>query len=190
MRLRSTVVPFAVLLGLMATLPILAQLPTGRDFRVRDGDVGRQFAPRAAAAPDGRFAVVWVSEIDLPQEGDVMVRLFDPLGRPRGAEFAVALNDVKRQAFPAVAMAPNGAFVVTWIMGLGGYRRSSLRLFWHVNEIVRDTSPWAYTHTVGFATNLISFNALIFWGSFATFLWLVRAAKASSDEQKVYWSHT
>jgi hypothetical protein len=81
------------------------------------------------------------------------------------------------------------AFVVTWIMGLGGYRRSSLRLFWHVNEIVRDTSPWAYTHTVGFATNLISFNALVFWGSFVTFLWLVRAAKASSDEQKVYCSH-
>lgn len=82
------------------------------------------------------------------------------------------------------------AFVVTWIMGLGGYRRSSLRLFWHVNEIVRDTSPWAYTHTVGFATNLISFNALVFWGSFVIFLWLVRTAKASSDEQKVYWSHT
>jgi hypothetical protein len=82
------------------------------------------------------------------------------------------------------------AFVVTWIMGLGGYRRSSLRLFWHVNEIVRDTSPWAYTHTVGFATNLISFNALVFWGSFVIFLWLVRAAKTSSDEQKVYWSHT
>lgn len=81
-------------------------------------------------------------------------------------------------------------FVVTWIMGLGGYRRSSLRLFWHVNEIVRDASPWAYTHTVGFATNLISFNALVFLGSFVIFLWLVRAAKASSDEQKVYWSHT
>jgi cytochrome d ubiquinol oxidase subunit I len=82
------------------------------------------------------------------------------------------------------------AFVVTWIMGLGGYRRSSLRLFWHVNEIVRDTSPWAYTHTVGFATNLISFNALVFWGSFVIFLWLVGVAKASSDEQKVCWSHT
>ncbi|OAI45529.1 hypothetical protein AYO43_08070 [Nitrospira sp. SCGC AG-212-E16] len=81
-------------------------------------------------------------------------------------------------------------FLVTWIMGLGGYRRSSLRLFWHVNEIVRDTSPWAYTHTVGFATNLISFNALVYWGSFVAFLWLVRIAKASSDEQKVYWSHT
>ena len=82
------------------------------------------------------------------------------------------------------------AFVVTWIMGLGGYRRSSLRLFWHVNEIVRDASPWAYTHTVGFATNLISFNALVFWGSFVTFLWLIRATNASTDEQKVYWSNT
>lgn len=75
------------------------------------------------------------------------------------------------------------AFVVTWIMGLGGYRRSSLRLFWHVNEILRDASPWAYTHTVGFATNLISFNALVFWGSFVIFLWLVKAVKEPSEEQ-------
>jgi len=80
------------------------------------------------------------------------------------------------------------AFVVTWIMGLGGYRRSSLRLFWHVTEIVRDASPWAYTHTVGFATNLISFNALAFWGSFMTFLWLAKAAKEPSEEQKAHRS--
>ena len=44
------------------------------------------------------------------------------------------------------------------MMGLMGYIRSSVRLFWHVNEIVRDNSPWAYTHTVGFAANMISFN--------------------------------
>ena len=65
------------------------------------------------------------------------------------------------------------AFVVTWTLGLGGYRRSALRLFWHVNEIVRDTSPWAYTHTIGFATNVISLNALIFWGSFLVLVWLM-----------------
>lgn len=64
------------------------------------------------------------------------------------------------------------AFAVTWVMGLGGYRRSSLRLFWHVNELVKDTSPWAYTHTVGFATNVISLNALIFWGSLLVLVWV------------------
>ena len=42
------------------------------------------------------------------------------------------------------------ATAFTWMMGLMGYIRSSVRLFWHVNEIMRDNSPWAYTHTVGF----------------------------------------
>lgn len=55
------------------------------------------------------------------------------------------------------------ATAFTWMMGLMGYIRSSVRLFWHVNEIMRDNSPWAYTHTTGFAANMISFNVLFFW---------------------------
>ncbi len=52
---------------------------------------------------------------------------------------------------------------VTWIMGLNGYTRSSVRLFWHAMEVVRDYSPWAFTHTIGFAGNVITFNTLFFW---------------------------
>ncbi len=54
------------------------------------------------------------------------------------------------------------SILVVWIMGLGGYRRSSVRLFWHVNEIMRDASPWSYTHTTGFAANVMTLNALVF----------------------------
>jgi cytochrome d ubiquinol oxidase subunit I len=53
----------------------------------------------------------------------------------------------------------------TWMTALMGYIRSSVRLFWHVNEVMRDNSPWAFTHTVGFAANMISFNVLFFWVS-------------------------
>ena len=60
----------------------------------------------------------------------------------------------------------------TWMMALMGYIRSSVRLFWHVNEIMRDNSPWAYTHTVGFAANMISFNVLFFWMSILFVFWL------------------
>jgi len=80
------------------------------------------------------------------------------------------------------------AFVLTWIMGLGGYRRSSLRLFWHVNEVVRDTSPWAYTHSVGFATNMISLNALIFWGSLLVLLWVARVIRHLDESRTFSWS--
>ena len=60
----------------------------------------------------------------------------------------------------------------TWMMALMGYIRSSVRLFWHVNEIMRDNSPWAYTHTVGFAANMISLNVLFFWMSILFVFWL------------------
>jgi hypothetical protein len=58
------------------------------------------------------------------------------------------------------------------MMGLMGYIRSSVRLFWHVNEVMRDNSPWAYTHTIGFAANVISFNVLFFWISIMFVFWL------------------
>jgi hypothetical protein len=64
------------------------------------------------------------------------------------------------------------ATAFTWMMGLMGYIRSSVRLFWHVNEIMRDNSPWAYTHTVGFAANMISFNVLFFWVTILFVFWL------------------
>ena len=65
----------------------------------------------------------------------------------------------------------------TWMMALMGYIRCSVRLFWHVNEIMRDNSPWAYTHTVGFAANMISFNVLFFWGSILFVFWLATLGK-------------
>jgi hypothetical protein len=61
---------------------------------------------------------------------------------------------------------------VTWIMGLNGYRRSSLRLFWHAMELVRDGSPWAFTHTIGFAANVITFNTLVVWLILLCIAWL------------------
>jgi cytochrome bd ubiquinol oxidase subunit I len=69
------------------------------------------------------------------------------------------------------------AFTITWIMGLGGYRRSSVRLYWHVNDIMRDNSPWAFTHTVGFSANVISANAIIFWLGLLLLVWMARLGK-------------
>ena len=77
------------------------------------------------------------------------------------------------------------ATAFTWMMGLMGYIRSSVRLFWHVNEIMRDNSPWAYTHTVGFAANMISANVLFFWISIMFVFWLgALGAKKAPAEAK------
>jgi cytochrome d ubiquinol oxidase subunit I len=55
-------------------------------------------------------------------------------------------------------------------------------LFWHVNEIMRDNSPWAYTHTVGFAANMISFNVLFFWVSILFVFWLASLGEKKAQQ--------
>jgi len=57
-------------------------------------------------------------------------------------------------------------------MALMGYIRSSVRLFWHVMEVFRDNSPWAFTHTIGFAANVMSMNVLAFWLFVLFVFWL------------------
>ena len=51
----------------------------------------------------------------------------------------------------------------TWVMGLMGYIRSSGRLSWHVNELMPDLSPWAYTPSLGFAAKMVTLNMVVFW---------------------------
>jgi cytochrome bd ubiquinol oxidase subunit I len=60
----------------------------------------------------------------------------------------------------------------TWLMGLMGYVRSGLRQDWHVYGVMRDTSPDAYTPTLGYATNIISVTVLIFLAFIAFIFWL------------------
>ena len=56
------------------------------------------------------------------------------------------------------------AAAFTWVMGLMGYIRSSGRLAWHVNELMPDTSPWAFTPSLGFAAKMVTINMVCFGG--------------------------
>ena len=64
------------------------------------------------------------------------------------------------------------AVTATWVMGLGGYRRSALKNHWHVNEILQDNSPWAFTPPLGFVGNFITVNTLLFWGGILFIFWM------------------
>ena len=64
------------------------------------------------------------------------------------------------------------ALSFTWLMGLMGYVRSGLRQEWHVYGVVLDTSPDAYTPTLGFATQIVSVTVLIFFGLIGVVFWL------------------
>ena len=64
------------------------------------------------------------------------------------------------------------ALSFTWLMGLMGYVRSGLRQEWHVYGVVLDTSPDAYTPSLGFATQVVSVTVLIFFGLLGVVFWL------------------
>ncbi len=75
------------------------------------------------------------------------------------------------------------AVAFTWTMAVMGYLRSSVRLHWHVNEILRDNSPWAFTNPLGYAGNINSFNVLLFWTMLLFVFWL--SALAGKGKEKV-----
>ena len=64
------------------------------------------------------------------------------------------------------------AVTFTWLMGLMGYVRSGLRQHWHVYGVLQDTSPDAFTPTLGFATQVISVCVLLFFALIAFVFWL------------------
>lgn len=62
----------------------------------------------------------------------------------------------------------------TWLMGLMGYIRSSLRTHWHVYTIMKDNSPEAYIPTIGQAGNTITVITLVFMAVMVFVFWLSR----------------
>jgi cytochrome bd-type quinol oxidase subunit 1 len=64
------------------------------------------------------------------------------------------------------------AVTFTWLMGLMGYVRSGLRQHWHVYGVIRDTSPDAFTPTLGFATQVVSATVLMFFALIGFVFWI------------------
>lgn len=62
----------------------------------------------------------------------------------------------------------------TWLMGLMGYIRSSLRTHWHVYTIMKDNSAEAYIPTIGQAGNTITVITLAFMAVMVFVFWLSR----------------
>jgi cytochrome d ubiquinol oxidase subunit I len=72
------------------------------------------------------------------------------------------------------------AVTFTWLMGLMGFARSGIRQHWHVWEVLRDTSPDAFTPALGYAANMISLCVLIFLSLVAFIFWLGGLAERAS----------
>jgi cytochrome bd-type quinol oxidase subunit 1 len=50
----------------------------------------------------------------------------------------------------------------TWLMGLMGYVRSSVKTHWHVYTVMKDNSPDNFIPTIGYAGNMITLVTILF----------------------------
>ena len=78
----------------------------------------------------------------------------------------------------------------TWVMGLMGFIRSSGRLGWHVHEIMRDGSPWAFTPGFGFAAGMVTLNMVLFWTLLLGVFWISQRTLAQEEAPERLWAGT
>jgi hypothetical protein len=90
--------------------------PLGSEFEVSNYTTSYQVTPSVAADADGDFVVVWSGGQDDSLLG-VFGRRFDAAGVPQGSEFQANTYTTDKQYQPAVAMDPDGNFVVVWESG-------------------------------------------------------------------------
>jgi len=72
------------------------------------------------------------------------------------------------------------AVTFTWLMGLMGFARSGIRQYWHVWQVMQDTSAYAATPALGYAAKMISLCVLIFLSLVAFVFWLGGLAEKST----------
>jgi hypothetical protein len=93
--------------------------PRGPEFVVASEAAGMVNFPGVAADADGDFVVTWELRAPAGTDYDAYARRYAADGTPRGDAFRVHASPQGFQEAPAVAMADDGRFVVTWVGGDG-----------------------------------------------------------------------
>ena len=75
------------------------------------------------------------------------------------------------------------AVTFTWTMGLMGFARSSLRQHWHVYEVLKDTSPDAYTPALGYATTVVTVVVVLFFLLVSLVVWITNLGDHTADQE-------
>ncbi len=84
------------------------------DVLVNPDSAGQQITPSVAADAAGHFVVAWADDRDGNGSFQILARGFHPDGTERVPVFTVNAQAAGQQRNPAVAMAPDGRFVVAW----------------------------------------------------------------------------
>ncbi len=107
---RPPVLSVLLVLFVLAAAPLAAQVPVGREISVNQNQAGQKVRPDVGVAADGSFVVVWETQ----GRGRVWVRSYRANGKPHGGGLRVSRLGDRQQAAPAVAVRPDGSFVVVW----------------------------------------------------------------------------
>ena len=94
-----------------------AGVPLGGQFQINSETTDRQDKAAIAAAPDGRFVVVWESRGSSGSDTELMSiqgQRFAADATALGDQFQVNSYTIGQQLLPAVAVSPTGAFVTVW----------------------------------------------------------------------------
>ena len=75
------------------------------------------------------------------------------------------------------------AVTFTWTMALMGFVRSSLRQHWHVYEVMKDESPWAFTPAIGYATVIVTVCVLLFFALVSVIFWITSLGAQTAAEK-------
>jgi hypothetical protein len=84
------------------------------------------------------------------------------------------------------------AIMVILLMTLMGYARSSSRVHWHVYGVVRDTSQYAFSPALGYASGIMSLCTFFFCMIVAFIFWVATMgdkAKAATESKKAELPH-
>jgi hypothetical protein len=105
--------------------------PLGNEFVVTSPAFsnGDQRLPRVVVDGQGRFLVVWQSELVDGSGYGIVARRFATSGTPLSAEFVVNVTTQADQREPRVAMQPDGDFLVSWEDWSSGAARTLCRRF-------------------------------------------------------------
>jgi len=60
----------------------------------------------------------------------------------------------------------------TWLMGLMGYVRSSVKTHWHIYGVMKDNSPDNYIPTIGYAGNMVTLVTVLFLLGLLFMFWI------------------
>ena len=114
-------IPFALTLLALPPAALAQPLALGNEFLVNTYTAEDQVDPAIGADAQGNLVVVWTStpsSLHRPSQdgssGGIYGRRLDASGQPLGDEIQIHQTTAGNQWLPALAVAPDGSFVVVW----------------------------------------------------------------------------